>query len=353
MMSAKTSQKATKPGFESDDGQGRQNFQMKPARPHTSFPYSLGAGSVPMNASTDKSSNPELLTEETIRSLQHPPDVTTLLLPFHSSNSNTVEQLLPTLHTSHHAEDDQVIYDTLATIPNTAFFSDAIDSTGWCDLSLYQDSFPATFPPTFSPGGENVRIASLRNNLITTNAWKVEEPCLWYLSQAIDLRYNMPSPGTRQDSRQSYDSVRAAIAALDFDGGIVCDVAKVGLDIILMYSGCKHYVYGVGAHGAMEKILRWRLSPSEHNYCAIPEPFRPTAVQLRTIDYSMAIDIIPWPTIRDQLIMKAGWYDHDRTIKDLSMNAVIEIPTLGVAISIHETFFSQVLSPAIALTNLG
>lgn len=347
---APRSQQAMNPASTATRKQERQIAQTSPF-----LPYSPGANLVPMHTNMDKGFNPEPVTEEGIHFSQtlHD-DITAFQPPSQRSNSDIVEALLPTVDASQGAEDDPTFCGTIATVSNTAISHfEPATAMAWCDLSLTHDSYPAILPPMIPLGCEDVQTTSLRDNLILTNAWKVEEPCLWYLMQAIGLQCNTYPPGTLQNSRHAYDAVRAAIAALDSDGGIVCDVAKVGVDIILMYSGSKYFVYGLGANEAMEKVLRWRLSPSEHNYRAIPEPFRPTSLQRRTTDYSIAIDSIPWSTIRDQLIMKAGWYDHERTVKDLLLNSVIEIPTLGVAVNIHEIFFSQILPPAIACTNFG
>lgn len=49
----------------------------------------------------------------------------------------------------------------------------------------------------------------------------------------------------------------------------------------------------------------------------IPEEFRPAALQVMSFDHPIATDFINWPSIRDQLIFKAGKYDLDRMVHDM------------------------------------
>jgi hypothetical protein len=181
-------------------------------------------------------------------------------------------------------------------------------------------------------------------NMAERNSWKIEEACLWYLTDKLQLQGLGAEPGIHQESPSRYEPTRVSIGEVDFDDSIVSDVVKLAIDVMCRTNGFAEYIYGVGANVPMEQTFRWRLSRSTKNRMAIMEPFRPTPLQFMTTDYPHVIDFINWPTIRDQLIFKLGTYDLDRVIADIVANTVVEIPEMNAAINIHDTFFTRVFS---------
>lgn len=180
-------------------------------------------------------------------------------------------------------------------------------------------------------------------SIVLQRTQKIEEAAIIYISE----RLGVTGPGKslqRPETQEQFDTVRAAIANVDHDSGIASIVSKIGIDMISKLNGFGPYVYGVGANDIMEKILRWRCSPSQANRMNIPEPFRPTPLQFMSFDHSCAIDFVNWPTIRDQLIFKAGKYDLDKIIVDMISNTVIEVPQFRAAINIHDIFITRVFS---------
>ncbi|KAF2802837.1 uncharacterized protein BDZ99DRAFT_468777, partial [Mytilinidion resinicola] len=113
------------------------------------------------------------------------------------------------------------------------------------------------------------------------------------------------------------------------------------------------YVYGTGANEVMEKVFRWRCTPSLQNRRAIPEPFRPTTLQTMSMNHPNIIDFINWGCIRDQLIYKHGTYDMEQMFTDLLLNTVIEIPQFQVSINILDTFIQIVFSTTAAASFSG
>jgi hypothetical protein len=179
---------------------------------------------------------------------------------------------------------------------------------------------------------------------VERNSWKIEEACLWYLTDKLQLQGLRAEPGIHQESRSRYEPTQIAIGEVDFNDSIVSDVVKLAIDVMCRTNGFAEYIYGVGTNEPMEQIFRWRLSRSTKNRMAIMEPFRPTPLQFKTTDYPHVIDFINWPAIRDQLIFKLGTYDLDRVIADIVANTVIEIQEMNAAINIHNTFFTRVFS---------
>lgn len=192
-----------------------------------------------------------------------------------------------------------------------------------------------------------------RFTVVGQNSWRIEQASLWYLSERFGIRD--PAVGTHQNARSCYDTTRLSLARLqqDSDRLIVSDVAKMAVNVMCRTSGFTEYIYGVGANEPMEQVFQWRLSPSTHTRLAIMEPFRPTPLQYMTTDYPIAIDMVNWPTIRDQLIFKLGSYDFDQVIADIVANTVIELPEVRAAVNIHDTFFTRVWSKAAAAYTAG
>lgn len=189
--------------------------------------------------------------------------------------------------------------------------------------------------------------------VVGENSWKIEQASLWYLAERFGVHDH--AIGTHQAARSCYDTARLSISRLhrECDRTIISDVAKMAVNVMCRASGFTEYIYGVGANVPMEQVFQWRLSPSTHTRFAIMEPFRPTPLQNMTTDYPIAIDMVNWPTIRDQLIFKLGSYDFDQVIADIVANTVIELPEVRAAINIHDTFFTRVWSKAAASYTAG
>lgn len=92
----------------------------------------------------------------------------------------------------------------------------------------------------------------------------------------------------------------------------------------------------------MESILRWRLTNSTEDRLAIPEPFRPTPLQYSRADHSAVIDMVNWPSIRDQLIIKSMSIDLDSIINDVVLHTVIEDPSRKVCMNVYDVFYNKV-----------
>jgi hypothetical protein len=221
-----------------------------------------------------------------------------------------------------------------------------LDMATWGNNSDFL--LPYQFVPE-SPKHPQNPLPKLRVN--ERDVWKIEEACLWYLIEELDLRGLGATPGFQQSS-SCYDSVRAAIAGLEQSQAIIASVAKTAISMICKLSGLTTYLYGVGADQSMEKILIWKLAPSLANRAAISEPFKPTPLQFMRTDYPLSIDFINWPAIRDQLIYKLGTYPLSQMNNDIVANTVIEIPELRAAINVHDFFVTRVFSRvATALTS--
>jgi hypothetical protein len=98
----------------------------------------------------------------------------------------------------------------------------------------------------------------------------------------------------------------------------------------------------------MESILKWRLSPTLANRIAILEPHQPTQLQHSTSNYPLSIDLVCWPSIRDQLIFLLGnqAIDLEEILEDLFVSTVIEQPELGASANPYDIFLTHIL-PAI------
>lgn len=93
----------------------------------------------------------------------------------------------------------------------------------------------------------------------------------------------------------------------------------------------------------MGLILRWRISSTTTNWVAILEPFRPTPLQYSKLGHSVAIDMINWPTLRDQLIIYTDDSTVDQIVHDVVVNTVIAIPQMQISLNVHDLFRSRVL----------
>lgn len=198
---------------------------------------------------------------------------------------------------------------------------------------------PTLFP--FVPSIHGRGVDKLFSDENIYKADKIEAACISYLSHRIGIR---DLERFRRGNAGQLSCIRNEIAKYDLRPGLVTEVAKIGVKLIGRIGHKSEYIYGLGADDIMEKVLRWRCSPSPKNRMAIPEPFRPTILQTMKMDHSLSIDFINWPTIRDQLIFKAGTYDLTKVISDIVLNTVIELPRFNAAINIHDAFMNRVFN---------
>ena len=91
--------------------------------------------------------------------------------------------------------------------------------------------------------------------------------------------------------------------------------------------------------------MRWRLSPTLANRLAIPEPHRPTPLQFKTNRYPMSIDLVHWPSLRDQLILDFGsdGQNLDQQINDIFIYSVIDVPQFNVSMNAYDVFLTRLL----------
>jgi len=224
------------------------------------------------------------------------------------------------------------------------FCLEAPDAGVWGPFSIQPDLLSQVH---FAP--ETFAHKPSRHTIVGQNSWKIEQACIWYLSERLRVRDQEVSPGTHREDRSCYNTARVAISKFGADCKLVSDVAKLAVNVLCRTSGFAEYIYGVGANDPMEQLFQWRLAPSMQTRLAIMEPFQPTPLQYMTTDYPIVIDFINWPSIRDQLIFKLGSYDLDQVVADIVANTVIEIPEMRVAINIHDTFFTRVFSNTAAI----
>ena len=100
--------------------------------------------------------------------------------------------------------------------------------------------------------------------------------CLWYLAKTLGICDIQGHVTVKLNECSLYDDMRSNIALLDLNNDFVTDIAKFRVDMIYRASGFSDYIYRVGANDSLEKVLRFRLSPTAKNRAAIPEPFCPT-----------------------------------------------------------------------------
>lgn len=237
---------------------------------------------------------------------------------------------------------DQSMLAQSSLLLDSSCYTDSTGYTPWTGFPSTDAHYLSGFE--FVP--EEPGYESPQFHLVGDNSWKIEEACLCYIGQHFNISGLEPSlHDLHRKDVSHYDALRTAIPSLDIGDSIVADVARLAVDIMCKTSGFSRYIYGVGANRDMEKVFQWRLSPSMRNRLLIPEPFQLTPLQyMRKCNYPVAIDFVNWPSIRDQLIFKAGTYDCDQVIADIVANTVIEIPERRVAINIHDTFFTKIFS---------
>lgn len=86
---------------------------------------------------------------------------------------------------------------------------------------------------------------------------------------------------------------------------------------------CPWYMY-TGAQIRIAKLLSWKVDKSVSRFSMIPDCIKPTQIQLTSI-YPTIIDWVPFPNIRDRLILyHANNVRLDEIIYDLIASIVIE-----------------------------
>lgn len=122
---------------------------------------------------------------------------------------------------------------------------------------------------------------------------------------------------------------------------LVDRLREVIVHILATWAGLESYLYGIGVFQHMERVVQWRLTRSLEDRLAIPDPFRPTPLQLNS-DYPICIDFLNWPSIRDQLIMRKDDGDLALLMRDIVMNTVVEFPALNASVNIHDLFYDKI-----------
>lgn len=77
------------------------------------------------------------------------------------------------------------------------------------------------------------------------------------------------------------------------------------------------------AYELVKNICWWRLTRTSQAINAIQTSYTPTAIQ-QTLQYPSIIDWIPYPRIRDRLILNLEAYDIDQVICDMAEAYVVE-----------------------------
>ncbi|KAL8782675.1 MAG: hypothetical protein Q9195_009599 [Heterodermia aff. obscurata] len=115
-----------------------------------------------------------------------------------------------------------------------------------------------------------------------------------------------------------------------------CEMWKsvVNFDIFVILASC------VLASG----LMRWDLFPTAENYALCPAMIRPTALQ-RFIPHSMPIDLVPHPTIRDNLIRDYKDWLTPGTV-DRASTSVGWPFTLREAVEVHPVTGRRQVTPA-------
>jgi hypothetical protein len=63
--------------------------------------------------------------------------------------------------------------------------------------------------------------------------------------------------------------------------------------------------------------MRWRINPTRLNMGLLPPHLQPTELQKQSPDRHPYIDFVPWPELRDQLIICPEVYDMAALMVDL------------------------------------
>ena len=91
------------------------------------------------------------------------------------------------------------------------------------------------------------------------------------------------------------------------------------------------------AHIPLKRLHTWRLNPTAENYSKVDSWFRPTKTQM-TIPHPSIIDWIPWPAMRDKLIIYHAANPHlDDIICEIGDNYVMECDLSDFVANIHRT----------------
>lgn len=88
----------------------------------------------------------------------------------------------------------------------------------------------------------------------------------------------------------------------------------------------------------MERIVKWRISPTFANRENIPLPFTPTVLQQHFTNRHPYIDFIPWAELRDQVLLYMGELDMTQLLEDLIYHYVKEVPELNAALPLLDTY---------------
>ena len=88
----------------------------------------------------------------------------------------------------------------------------------------------------------------------------------------------------------------------------------------------------------MEKIIKWRISPTFANRENVPHPFTPTVLQQHFSNRHPYIDFIPWSELRDQVLLYMGELDMTQLLEDLIHCYVQEVPELSIALPLLDTY---------------
>jgi Domain of unknown function (DUF3425) len=139
------------------------------------------------------------------------------------------------------------------------------------------------------------------------------------------VNLGLPKPVVEEEEAERADSETAA------------ELCRIALRVV------RGLGIGGGAFGwvpsfVTERVYRWRICPTRYHRHAIPPPYLPTPIQHLAINspdpYPHAIDFLPWPTLRDQLIIYSGCYDTQLLVRDTVMNLVREVPSLKIALPV-------------------
>ncbi|KAJ5745462.1 hypothetical protein N7520_010644 [Penicillium odoratum] len=181
---------------------------------------------------------------------------------------------------------------------------------------------PFTFPSPLKKAGFKC--------VPTTMVGQLMKVCKGYLQQSSDASSEIPK--WNEVGTFNHESPRIPL---------VDRLREVVVHILASWAGLESYLYGIGVFQHMERVVQWRLTRSLEDRLAIPEPFRPTPLQLNS-DYPVCIDFLNWPTIRDQLILRKDDGDLGVFMRDIVMNTVIEFPTLNASVNIHDLFYNKI-----------
>lgn len=58
--------------------------------------------------------------------------------------------------------------------------------------------------------------------------------------------------------------------------------------------------------------------------------------------YPAVIDMVNWPSIRDQLILTLRQHDSGEIVKDVVLNTVVNVAASGAALNMHDVFFNRI-----------